>query len=61
MRIAQFGLGVSTFGKNYPRLFVKVETQSNGYTGAMCKTGEEMSVDEGLRYNYFSTFKLEFV
>lgn len=58
MRVVQFGHGMSTFGKNYVGMFAKYSDSS---VQAVCKTGEYMSVDTGLRENYFATFRLEFV
>jgi hypothetical protein len=58
MRIIQFGLGMSTFGQKYTWQFARYSDSS---PRAVCKTGEHMSVDTGVRENYFSTFRLEFV
>jgi hypothetical protein len=58
MRIIQFGSAMSTFGQKYTWQFARYSDSS---ARAVCKTGEHMSVDTGLRENYFSTFRLEFV
>jgi len=58
MRIIQFGSAMRVFGTTLTWQFARYSDSS---PRAVCKTGEHMSVDTGLRENYFSTFRLEFV
>jgi len=60
MRVVQFGLAMSTFGKNYVGLFATYSSTDSS-PKAVCKTGEHMSLETGIGRNYFSTFRLEFV
>lgn len=60
MRVVQFGLGMSTFGNKYVGLFATY-SNTDSSPQAVCKTGEYICLNTGLRENYFSTFRLEFV